>query len=436
MTGRVVMSIVFGAAAVLAGDTGPDWACEPIPAGDKIPQYKPTYVAKTIPRFSITTLMDQDHVDALDLFLKANAGLEEPQYLTKYLQIHKLHSCMCTYTNIHYDVAFLPFHRLLVHLYERLLNEVATDKHLMKEGGRIVVPYWEWEMPGNNTIPWLYANNSSLMPFDTGDRRMKARNIDHWKAEDHPDRLRYDDSPRFPHFMDNAADGGHALVHIKSGDPMETVEQAARDPLFFAHHANMDRFWSYAGPYWFKQDPPEEFISEYAAQKIYFTDPDSESLTYVTLYDLWCGGPSYGSVYPMSMVECKGAKPNLLALKKSGSVGALASDGGVAPKRVFYVQRLNLDRFPLAGHKIETFAVFVNAQPSGYRFGSPAYAGRIALMPSHKKRRRLDWSAEVPKAKTSDRRFRFSIAKIDAENRIVGEHQSLKAASIKVTSLK
>ncbi|MGI8743768.1 MAG: tyrosinase family protein [Bryobacteraceae bacterium] len=54
----------------------------------------------------------------------------------------------------------------------------------------------------------------------------------------------------------NAQRGPHSFIHTYIKGLLTNPRTAAADPLFYAHHANVDRFWSYwARAYVFQNDP-------------------------------------------------------------------------------------------------------------------------------------------------------------------------------------
>jgi polyphenol oxidase len=157
---------------------------------------------------------------------------------------------------IHSSWWFLPWHRCYLYFLERTLAKLANDPNLR-------LPYWDWSTQGNatQTLPGIYADSSSslydaLRSVTTGDiipaafvgpKAMKIVLT----------------SSNFSTFggVDTTINGGqagsleripHNNVHTWTGtdyaapnwsSDMGVLATAARDPVFFCHHANVDRMW-------------------------------------------------------------------------------------------------------------------------------------------------------------------------------------------------
>src|SRR5229473_2285559 len=127
-------------------------------------------------------------------------------------------SCNNSPTDIHGSWSFFPWHRAYLYYYERILGSLAGDLAHFR------LPYWDWE--NIRTLPPSYATpgDASNSLWD-GNRRSAL------------------------------AGGGslpvsHGTIHVDVGQPpplrhdMGSLGYAARDPLFFAHHCNIDKLWS------------------------------------------------------------------------------------------------------------------------------------------------------------------------------------------------
>ncbi|KAI3835066.1 hypothetical protein MKX03_020360 [Papaver bracteatum] len=193
----------------------------------------------------------------------------------------------CTYCNgafdqlntttelqVHQSWYFLPWHRYYLYFWERILGKFIGDD-------TFAIPYWNWDSREGMSFPKMYQKSTSPL-YD------EARNTDHYnklmdygcpmKEEDcyrkKPDELiTYNlarilktfqgDNLKIPSlFMGNetrageeSAGGGsleqllHNGIHSWVGQPnspyhdMGNFVTASRDPVFFAHHGNVDRMW-------------------------------------------------------------------------------------------------------------------------------------------------------------------------------------------------
>ncbi|XP_020102355.1 polyphenol oxidase I, chloroplastic-like [Ananas comosus] len=174
---------------------------------------------------------------------------------------------------VHSSWLFFPWHRFYLYFNERILGKLIGDD-------TFALPFWNWDAPGGMQIPAIYADASSPL-YD------KLRNAKHQP----PTLVDLDYNGTDPTFTPeqqiahnltimyrqvisggktpelfmgaayragDAPDPGagtlelvpHNTMHLWTGDPnqpndedMGTFYAAARDPIFFAHHGNVDRMW-------------------------------------------------------------------------------------------------------------------------------------------------------------------------------------------------
>jgi tyrosinase len=123
---------------------------------------------------------------------------------------------------------FLSWHRQFLYAFEKRLG--------------IALPYWDWIE--NPEIP-PRLNDRVLL------RRWSVRR--EWDPDEMPteDQLQSQIRPRrFSVFQRLLELGAHASVHIAIGGTMNS-ESSPTDPIFFLHHANLDRIWAE----WQKKNP-------------------------------------------------------------------------------------------------------------------------------------------------------------------------------------
>jgi polyphenol oxidase len=177
---------------------------------------------------------------------------------------------------IHGSWRFLPWHRMYLYFHERILAALLGDN-------TFALPYWDWDAPDRNRLPPAYAEemvNGEPNPLFDPNRGAKTGDVI-------PDSivgpavmagvlrpLTFDtpggfggtpdggdvNTPQNPTAsMGTLEAGPHGGVHIWTGDPtlqsakadMGILATAARDPVFFAHHGNVDRLWDV----WLNQPP-------------------------------------------------------------------------------------------------------------------------------------------------------------------------------------
>jgi tyrosinase len=162
-------------------------------------------------------------------------------------------------TCMHGDPAerFLPWHRVYLFFFERLIRAAAGLDGSSSAG----LPYWNWTKDRTLPLPLREAvngnqDNNSLY---WNNRRVPVTRINN------PESIAADsvavsailDLPDFSPTFDPNADlgfsnqleqGPHGDVHVWIQTPprgMGFFEEAARDPAFWLHHANLDRLWAH-----------------------------------------------------------------------------------------------------------------------------------------------------------------------------------------------
>jgi tyrosinase len=128
---------------------------------------------------------------------------------------------------------FLPWHRIYLVLLERQLRSIHPD---------IYIPYWDWttdrafpswlagytptvHTPAQGAITVTRApHDANLLPTSAEINAVIANN-------------------NFANFTAQL-EGYHNGVHVWVGGTMSMIPTAPCDPVFFMHHANIDRIWS------------------------------------------------------------------------------------------------------------------------------------------------------------------------------------------------
>jgi tyrosinase len=152
---------------------------------------------------------------------------------------------------------FLPWHRMYIYWFERILRRASGDP-------TFALPYWDYSDPDQRLLPRIFrepANTSNSLyepnrrsSFNAGTAGLDSEDVDHSAAF----RQTVFASTSFPygfggyrrghsHTADTFGEiesSPHNLVHGAIGGLMGDVPMAARDPIFWVHHANIDRLWN------------------------------------------------------------------------------------------------------------------------------------------------------------------------------------------------
>jgi len=126
---------------------------------------------------------------------------------------------------------FLAWHRGFLHRFEAKLREISADPSL-------VLPYWNYyESP---SIPPEFLDPTS--PLYRGDRTgtdcTGALSYDAFAST--VIRFQRGKSHAFETIVESRP---HNLVHNLIGGSMSSIRISPRDPVFWVHHANIDRLW-------------------------------------------------------------------------------------------------------------------------------------------------------------------------------------------------
>lgn len=137
---------------------------------------------------------------------------------------------------------FLPWHRAYLHRFEQICAELSGDPNF-------ALPYWDWT--GSPRIPAAFWNGPLAHPRRIGpedaavDEFVGSINVE--RILDIEDTETFASSPsatqRGRSTEGQLESGPHNYVHGFIGGDMATF-QSPRDPIFWLHHANIDRLWT------------------------------------------------------------------------------------------------------------------------------------------------------------------------------------------------
>ncbi|MBP0481457.1 tyrosinase family protein [Sagittula salina] len=132
---------------------------------------------------------------------------------------------------------FVPWHRMYVLYLERIVRRVTGEDSF-------TLPYWNYTNPQTVTIPEAFRDPDS--PLFVADRNPGINEgtlgMD-GLSTGFMGRENYAGITGFNRTLDN---NPHGQVHVQVGTPtnMGSVPTAAKDPVFWVHHAQVDRCWA------------------------------------------------------------------------------------------------------------------------------------------------------------------------------------------------
>lgn len=269
-------------------------------------------------------------------YMRSELPLEHPLQWDNYARIHALHCTepSASHPPVHWSWHFLPWHKGYLFFLERILASILTTVYKI-DGSKFALPYWDWishkGMPNTKTrmsagipspffgydilqenmvtIDNLGFDNSALFDGNRGPTISKSAmdpaNELTQDSKDHVNETLNYMSPRYIISMlavpfDQF--GGKSVVDRKTGQglleqgphnnghdwigtrigknrTMGTLRSAAADPMFYMHHANIDRIWTF---YTLPQPDPN---GEYGKQTYDFYDVDG-SLVRMSVKDI------------------------------------------------------------------------------------------------------------------------------------------------------
>jgi len=166
-----------------------------------------------------------------DRFLCAYQALVNNGTLGQFVKIHQ---------EIHYmhmSERFLPWHRVFLLLLEHALQSVHPD---------VTIPYWNWTKATSQTFPAWLASFTPTVPMPPPLSPItvtRSPGPSAWLAtiaSSTPGVMASGNFSAFTGGLENIHNG----VHVWVGGSMSWIATAPADPIFWMHHANIDRLWA------------------------------------------------------------------------------------------------------------------------------------------------------------------------------------------------
>jgi hypothetical protein len=142
------------------------------------------------------------------------------------------------FTCQHGNDFFWSWHRMYLYYFERIVRKMSGYKAW-------ALPYWNYSSPAQRQLPAAFRDTTS--PLYVAQRNTAMNNGTGSLAAS---AVSYSSGFALTDFTlaRNSIDSTpHAAVHRGVGDPggwMSAFETAAQDPIFWLHHANIDRLWN------------------------------------------------------------------------------------------------------------------------------------------------------------------------------------------------
>lgn len=228
-------------------------------------------------------VMSQD-IDFVAKYNKAIAIMKSLPYddPRNFMRQANIHCTFCTgaynqqhfntLMSVHMSWIFFPWHRMMIYFHERILGDLIGDD-------TFALPFWNWDSPVGMHVPDMFLNGSlsdkqrdgSHLPPQVVDsnyqgkerglasKEQKAYNVGLMYTQmisaakkpelfmGCPFKAGKDGYCKSPGTLENAP---HNTLHYWMGsslrherEDMGSLYSAARDPIFYSHHSNIDRLW-------------------------------------------------------------------------------------------------------------------------------------------------------------------------------------------------
>jgi tyrosinase len=197
-------------------------------------------------RKNANDLTDEERDRFLEAFGELNA-----RGLGRFRDFRDMHT-NASVLEAHFDHGFLPWHRAYLLDLERELQQIDPS---------VALPYWRFDKPAPN----LFTREFMGVPNDTGVVQFEPGHpLEFWETDGGVGITRTplfdtETSPasplllnqettmnlgnRYADFM-NMETNPHGSAHVSFTGFIRSIQTAARDPLFFLLHCNVDRLWA------------------------------------------------------------------------------------------------------------------------------------------------------------------------------------------------
>jgi hypothetical protein len=155
-------------------------------------------------------------------------------------QIAKTVWATCQHSGSQQALNFFGWHRMYLYYFERVLRWAAGDDTLR-------LPYWDYTDPAQLALPAEFRQTAAVlydakrnpgMNAGTSSLRATSTNVNTWLQ-----------NPSYFKYELGIEQNVHGYVHCSVGPTcpvahMGDVPVAGNDPVFYHHHANIDRLWA------------------------------------------------------------------------------------------------------------------------------------------------------------------------------------------------
>jgi Common central domain of tyrosinase len=237
------------------------------------PQFQPTTASPILVRKNFNSLTKWEKLNinyaVKQMKLRSQNNINDPLGWNFQVKLHNgsYPDGSSSETCQHGNCFFLAWHRMYLFFFERILI-----KNMNPNWSKPALPYWDnanTVTPANTILPIMFRKSTTsglfFPPYVTQSYLRHARNIDYnrvgtisnpvWPMPtsigfDYNSALNNTNYYDFQAALENAHGSVHALLGSWNDANNNTIlydmfdgAKAANDPIFFFHHANVDRYW-------------------------------------------------------------------------------------------------------------------------------------------------------------------------------------------------
>lgn len=134
----------------------------------------------------------------------------------------------------HGTAYFWSWHRMYLYYFEKIVRKMSGDYGW-------ALPYWNWQLATERTLPAMFRNTTSSLY--TSNRNSSINNGTGSLSNSTVDCSTALNDTNYS-FAVQDIQTPHGNVHVTVGGWMASVPTSAQDPIFYLHHANVDRLWN------------------------------------------------------------------------------------------------------------------------------------------------------------------------------------------------
>ncbi len=137
---------------------------------------------------------------------------------------------------MHGTQRFLPWHRVYLLQLENALRSIHPD---------VSIPYWDWTQAAEQGIPAWLQNVTPTVPMPPPASPISVIRFPGTSQDLATIASNISTVMQLTDFVSfwSQLEGVHNAVHVWVGGSMGSIPTAPADPLFWMHHANIDRIW-------------------------------------------------------------------------------------------------------------------------------------------------------------------------------------------------